>query len=182
MQWDNFYLGLLAGFVANWIFVILSRIIPSKWIRYNVQIEGVGQLDTGLGNKDLVAHIRIMHPKFKRILRDPLSEYVITLICLDRNTKTCGRAIWVDGDERKTQALVNGATTINALLCEVTHYNNVYFSDNFPDNRLDYGEHIISIVIRWTADSLDACTTDVIFNVSDTGIEVIEYKPISYGF
>ncbi len=100
MKWDNFLLGLIAGFVANWLFGMAARLIPYTWIRYKVEITGVSEPDKGQEFKYHLGHVRIEPPRWRRMLREPLNEYIIPLIRLDR-CEIQHRTYWLDGEEKK---------------------------------------------------------------------------------
>ena len=177
MQWHTFLLGLIAGFFANWLFGMAARLLPPTWIRYRVQIEGCGELDEGLGFKSYVGHILIEPPRWKRILREPLNEYIIPLIRLDSG-EIQHRTRWVDGVDGQTQALLNGATTRDVLLFTL-YGNNVYLKDDYPERALKRGNHVLTLVVRRTVDGTDADKTDILFEVTENGFQFRGFHPAS---
>jgi hypothetical protein len=177
MQWNNFLLGLIAGFFANWLFGMAARLLPPTWIRYRVQIEGCAELDEGMGFKYYVGHVRIEQPRWKRILREPLSEYIIALIRLD-GSKFQHRTTWLNGDDKKTQALLNGATTLDVLLFTL-YGNNVYLKDDYPEHALSRSNHVLTLVVRRTVDGADADKTDILFEVTESGFQIRGFNPAS---
>jgi hypothetical protein len=153
------------------------RLLPYTWVRYRVQIEGTAELQEGVGFKSFISDIKIEPPRWKRIIREPLNEYVIALIRLDGD-KYQYRTMWLDGDERKTQTLLDGATGLIVLL--FTIYNNkVYLKDDYPGRALSPGNHVLSLVIRRTVDGSDADKTDITFKVNENGLQVVKFGPSS---
>lgn len=101
----QFTLGFLAGFLANWLFAMLTRLLPATWVRYTVNLVSVRE-DSYVWLVD----VSITPPRWKRALMEPMTEYLLANVSL--SGKTAKPAQWVHGDIRSRLLRADGAMTV----------------------------------------------------------------------
>jgi hypothetical protein len=78
----NFVIGFLAGFFANWIFGMLSRVTPSTWVRFEVRFQQPKK-EVDLAGESWLVPVTIYPPRWRRILKAPLQEYLLVDVQVD---------------------------------------------------------------------------------------------------
>ena len=164
-----FLFGFLAGVLANQVFGMATRLLPAKWVRYNISIDSCA----GLGGH-CVANVVIEPPRWRRALMEPLNEHVIAVTLLDDRDYT-ERALWIDGYDKRDTMLVNGGARLEAQLFDMTA-DGVYYSDHYPEGKLDDGPHDLNLVIRRVMDGLDADEVDIKIDVTGGSLEIIGFR------
>lgn len=160
---ETFWFGFFAGFLANWAFGVLTRLLPAKWVRYGVHIDKLDRIEEiGWGNWIVTVHI--LPPKWKRALMEPLREYLMVQVKLGKGDWLPSK--WIEGDVNTVRLLADGAMSADALVFTDDTIR-IYLADNYPTKASivqDGGYDMWIRVIR----SLDEAVAD------EVGIAVIK--------
>lgn len=150
---ETFVGGLLIGFLANWAFVVWTRLLRAELVRYPVQIGDLSHHKEG----DFLyreVSVKILLPDCWRVtLKEPLREYLHVRLKLDKGEWVQGK--WTEGDLNVYRLLADGAMRASAIV--FTCYNQrVCLADDI-DSPIGEGNHTIDIqVIRsWDEDVAD---------------------------
>ena len=73
----TFIIGFIAGFFANWIFGIITRLLPATWVRYSVHLGEVEEKRDLVGSTQVVP-VTINHLVFRQ-LRDDSSLPILII-------------------------------------------------------------------------------------------------------
>ncbi len=72
---ESFWIGFGAGFFANWVFGVITRMLPARWVRYRVRFSKVDTVTEGGFSSHLLVLI-VEPPVFRKALMPPLVEDV----------------------------------------------------------------------------------------------------------
>jgi hypothetical protein len=157
-----FWAGFFAGFFANLVFGMLTRLLPAKWVRYQVHIEKLDRVeDMHLVN--WLVTVRIQPPSWRRILMEPLREYLLVEAKLGNGAWLPSK--WAEGDINVSRLLADAAMSVPAFVF-IEKETEIYLADSYPENPIvqDGGYDVWVRVIR----SLDGSVAD------EVGIAVIK--------
>ena len=143
-----FILGLVAGILANQVFAMVTRALPSQWVRYTVKI-GQPEFDDDISSWKVPVKIS-SPPWYRRMFMLPLNEYLLVEIKLDNGKWV--KTKWDKGDTGETMLLANGVMTVDATI--FTRQGCWYLADK---NRTDYSinsqNNLLSIRIKRSLDN-----------------------------
>ena len=123
------WIGFLSGFFASLVFFILIRLLPARWVRYQVSFGELSK-EEGLGPQQWLLTIRLDPPKWKRILMDPLRECLLVQVRLGRTDWLQSK--WVEGDINILRLTADAAMSVPALV--FTEQNGViHIADSYPN-------------------------------------------------
>jgi hypothetical protein len=123
----NFVIGFLAGFFANWVFGLLSRVIPSTWVRFEVHFQHPKK-DVDLAGESWLVPVTIFPPRWRRILMPPLQEYMLVDVQIDDMKWV--RSKWIKGDLSETMLRADAAMTVPCtVLSRLGHSGSWYIAD-----------------------------------------------------
>ena len=159
-----FWLGFLAGLFANWMFGMITRLLPATYVRFRVQIEKDIDKEEELGFQNRWVLVRIEPPQLKRALMEPLREYLRVQLKLDKEEWVYGK--WVEGDINTYQLRTDGAMTALALVFSCSNQG-VYLCDNLS-NPIEEGKHVLYVRVIRTLDKNIAAEKEIHFAVNSS--------------
>ena len=130
----NFVIGFLAGFFANWVFGLLSRVIPSTWVRFDVHFQ-YPKKDVGLAGESWLVPVTISPPRWRRILMPPLQEYMLVDVQIDDMKWV--RSKWVKGDLSETMLRADAAMTVPCTVLSRLGHSGFWHIEDYAGER-DY--------------------------------------------
>lgn len=129
---DSWINGALAGLFAAWVFFIVMRLLPAKWVRYQVSF-GETSKEVGLEPLQWLLTVHLDPPKWKRIIMDPLCERLLVQVKLGQNDWLQSK--WVEGDTNVFNLTADSAMSVLALI--FTEQNGIiYIADYYPNNEI----------------------------------------------
>ncbi len=127
---STLWIGFLSGFIASLAFFLLIRLLPARWVRYQVSF---GELikEGGVGPQQWLLTVRLDPPKWKRILMDPLRESLLVQVRLGRAEWLQSK--WVEGDINILRLAADATMSVPALVFTESS-GVIYIADSYPDN------------------------------------------------
>jgi len=114
MSVGAFFLGLAVGILTNQVFAMLTRALPSQWVRYKIRV-GHPKVESEVGITTWKAPVRISSPTwYRRMLMLPLVEYLTVEVRLDNGKWFATK--WDKGDTAESRLLADGVMTIDAII------------------------------------------------------------------
>ena len=141
-----FWIGALSGFCASAVFFVLIRMLPAKWVRYQISF---GELyrELGIGPHQWLLTVRLNAPRWKRIVMDPLRESL--LVQVRQGKMGWLQSKWVEGDVNTFRLIADAAMSVPAVVL-VEQNGSIYLADSYPENPIiqDGGYDISVRIIR----------------------------------
>lgn len=123
------WIGVLSGSIVAAVFLILIRMLPAKWVRYQVSF-GERHKESGIGPHQWLLTVRLNPPRWKRILMDPLRESL--LVQIRRGKSDWGQSKWVEGDVNTFRLIADAAMSVPAVVF-VEQNGAIYIADSYPE-------------------------------------------------
>ncbi|MBI4339803.1 MAG: hypothetical protein HY680_07600 [Chloroflexi bacterium] len=169
-----FLLGFLSGIVANQVFGMITRALPQTWVRWRVELTGAGYSDELMGFTQVVVHVEVTPPVWwKRLLMEPMSEYLVMMASLDGNRKG-QRVPWTEGDAMSYLFRIDAPILRWAQILSCTQ-NGVFLCDRYPQDRVPDGEHRLQLVVNRAGDG-EADSMTVVFEVKGNEVEILGFE------
>ena len=149
---NSFGLGFIAGFIANWVFAMITRLLPPTWVRYEVRI-GEPRKNVSSVGEEWMSPVTIIPPRWKRALMEPLKEYLIAHVRFD-NSGSWYISKWATGDFSDSRLRADGGMTVHVfLLSRLGHGGFWGVTDSYGETKLKVVPKITSVRIVRSLDN-----------------------------
>lgn len=138
-------IGFIAGLAVNWVFGMISRLLPPTSVRYAVHLGGVEEKQN-LSSFTQVIQVAVSPPRWKRILMEPIREYLVIEVRIDSSMWIQSK--WDEGDNGIYRLRADAAMAVYGIVLTTSPDGRVYLADKFLEPKYEIKDYPHKIGVR----------------------------------
>ena len=153
-------IGFIAGLLVNWVFGMISRLLPPTWSRYSLHF-GEVEKKQDFTCFTQVIQVTVSPPRWKHILMEPMREYLVIEVRIDNGIWI--QSTWDEGDIGIYRLRADAAMSVYGIVLTTASGGSGYLADKFlePEYKIKDCPHKIGVRIVRSMDKEIAAETVV---------------------